>query len=56
MEMNGGKTCYFSGKSVTAKKHVRTARDKLRKQGPVTSGGMTAELTFGFWTDVAPSA
>lgn len=29
---------------------VKTARDNLRRRGPVTSGGMTAELNFGFWS------
>jgi len=31
---------------------VKTARDKLRTKGPVTSGGMTAELNFGFWVNM----
>lgn len=31
---------------------VKTARDKLRTRGPVTSGGMTAELNFGFWVNM----
>lgn len=31
---------------------VKTARDKLQKRGPVTSGGMTAELNFGFWVNM----
>lgn len=31
---------------------VKTARDKLRTHGPVTSGGMTAELNFGFWVNM----
>ena len=32
------------------KRIVRTARGKLRRGGRVTSGGMTAELNFGFWS------
>lgn len=35
------------------KRIVMTARDKLKKRGPVTSGGMTAELNFGFWTNMS---
>jgi hypothetical protein len=31
---------------------VKTARDKLQTKGPVTSGGMTAELNFGFWVNM----
>lgn len=31
---------------------VKTARDKLKTKGPVTSGGMTAELNFGFWVNM----
>lgn len=31
---------------------VKTARDKLRSKGAVTSGGMTAELNFGFWVNM----
>lgn len=31
------------------KRIVKTAQDKLKKKGRVTSGGMTAELAFGFW-------
>lgn len=34
------------------KRIVRTARDKLRTRGVVTSGGMTAELNFGFWVNM----
>lgn len=34
------------------KRIVKTAQDKLRKKGPVTSGGMTAELAFGFWVNM----
>lgn len=34
------------------KRIVKTARDKLRKKGAVTSGGMTAELNFGFWVNM----
>jgi hypothetical protein len=32
------------------KRIVKTAQDNLRKKGSVTSGGMTAELNFGFWS------
>lgn len=28
---------------------VKTARDNLKRKGAVSSGGMTAELNFGFW-------
>lgn len=31
------------------KRIVKTAKDKLAATGPVTSGRMTAELSFGFW-------
>lgn len=31
---------------------VRTAREKLQRRGHVTSGGMTAELNFGFWVNM----
>ena len=31
------------------KRIVRAARGKLKRKGRVTSGGMTAELNFGFW-------
>ena len=31
---------------------VKTARDKLKTKGSVTSGGMTAELNFGFWVNM----
>lgn len=31
---------------------VKTARDKLKTQGAVTTGGMTAELNFGFWVNM----
>lgn len=31
---------------------VKTARDKLRTKGAVTSGGMTPELNFGFWVNM----
>lgn len=34
------------------KRIVMTARDKLKKKGAVTSGGMTAELNFGFWANM----
>ncbi|MGI3163744.1 hypothetical protein [Pseudooceanicola sp. 200-1SW] len=34
------------------KRIVLTARDKLKSRGPVTSGGMTAELNFGFWVNM----
>lgn len=34
------------------KRIVKTARDKLRTKGAVTSGGMTAELNFGFWVNM----
>jgi len=34
------------------KRIVKTARDKLKAKGPVTSGGMTAELAFGFWVNM----
>lgn len=34
------------------KRIVKTARDKLRKKGKVVSGGMTAELNFGFWVNM----
>jgi hypothetical protein len=34
------------------KRIVKTARDKLKTKGPVTSGGMTAELNFGFWINM----
>lgn len=29
---------------------VKRAKDRLRRNGRVTSGGMTAELNFGFWS------
>ena len=31
---------------------VKTARDKLKTKGSVTSGRMTAELNFGFWCNM----
>lgn len=31
------------------KRIVKTAQDKLKTDGPVTSGRITAELNFGFW-------
>jgi len=31
---------------------VKTARDKLQTKGTVISGGMTAELNFGFWVNM----
>ncbi len=31
------------------KKIVKIARDNLQRRGVVSSGGMTAELNFGFW-------
>ena len=31
------------------KRFVKTARGKLTKRGVITTGGMTAELAFGFW-------
>jgi len=31
------------------KRIVKTAHDNLKTKGPVTSGGMTAGLNFGFW-------
>lgn len=34
------------------KRIVKTARDKLKTKGPVTSGRMTAELNFGFWSNM----
>lgn len=32
------------------KRIVRTAKDKIRRSGRVTSGKMIAELNFGFWS------
>ncbi len=34
------------------KRIVKTAQDKLKKTGTVTSGRMTAELNFGFWVNM----
>ncbi|AUQ63194.1 Abi family protein [Phaeobacter inhibens] len=34
------------------KRTVLTARDKLNKRGALSSGGMTAELNFGFWVNM----
>lgn len=31
---------------------VRRARDKLSREGKLSSGGMTAELSFGFWVNM----
>lgn len=42
----------FLGQIRNGKRIVRTARDKLRTRGVVTSGGMTAELNFGFWVNM----
>ena len=39
----------FLNQITNGKRIVKTARDKLKSNGPVTSGGMTAELNFGFW-------
>lgn len=39
----------FLTQITNGKRIVKTARDKLKRKGPVTAGGMTAELNFGFW-------
>lgn len=39
----------FTTQIGNGKRIVKTARDKLKKKGAVTSGRMTAELNFGFW-------
>ena len=40
----------YLGQIREGKRIIKAARGKLRKKGRVTSGGMVAELNFGFWT------
>jgi hypothetical protein len=39
----------FLAQIQSGKPIIKRAADNLKKKGPVTSGGMTAELSFGFW-------
>lgn len=39
----------FLAQIKAGKRIVKVAKDKLQAKGPVTSGGITAELAFGFW-------